>query len=132
MSLTSPSIDIRLQNTVTPIAHIVRRLVASPADVDALCMLEEFVAHAPLVILKLPRLPSCKDGDDSVPVFRLKLLWALYQNESHRSVRVDGSNRALDVQHVDSRSTSIRRHKLAIFEEGTGIGKSEERRRGGR
>jgi hypothetical protein len=37
----------------------------------------------------------------------------------------------LDVQHADSRGTRIRRHKLAIFEEGSGVGKSEERRRGG-
>lgn len=89
-------------------------------------MLEQFAGTAPFVILELPCLPGCEDSHHAVPVFRLELLRALDENESHGAVGVDGSHDALDVEHADRGAARVRGHEFAVFEEGSRIGHSEQ------
>lgn len=110
---------------MAPAADIIRRQVASPSHEHAHGVLEQLVGIAPLVILELPRLACRKHCNDAVPVFGLELLRPLDKDETHRSVGVDAGDDALDVKHRGGGRSGIRGHKLAVLEEGPGIGHAQ-------
>lgn len=82
---------------MSPAADGLRRLIRPPADINTEDVAEEFGGIAPLVVLELPALAGGKDGNDAAPVLRLKLFGTLDQDESHRSVRVDVLEHAVNV-----------------------------------
>lgn len=107
---------------MAPAADVIRGLVTTPAKVYTQGMLKEVTGVAPLVVLELPCLSRGKDRNDAVPVLGLELLGAFDENETHRSVGVDGGDDALHVKHRRGGIACGSGYELSVLEEGSRIG----------
>lgn len=94
-----PLVHCKALHTVAPIPDIIRGLLAAPANMDAQHVAEQLVGATPLVILELPGLSGCEDGDNAVPVFRLELLHAFNQYKAHWAIWVNVAHRMHHVDH---------------------------------
>ncbi len=85
-----PLLNLRRRDPSPPPLHRGRHILAPPAYVDALRVLEQLGRALPLVALELPRLARGEDRHHPTPVVRFELLRRVDQDESQRSLRVDG------------------------------------------
>ena len=126
MSLASPPVDTSGQHTVSPSADIIRRRLATPANVDAERVLEQLVGVAPLVVLELPRLTCREHAHHVVPVLGLELLGTLDEEEAQGPRRVDVGHAALHMEHVGRPGARVCGYVFALLEKGARVGEAEE------
>lgn len=123
-------VDTNIQHTSTPTFDGVRQKLITPANVDTQGMAKELRWLTPLIALELPRLTSCKDGDNAIPVIGLEVIRRLDKDESQRTGRFYGWHDAIDVEDVQGgRSGRGRRCVDAVHEERLDVRQAKKRRR---
>jgi hypothetical protein len=111
-------VDANIQHTSAPTLDGIRQELITPADVDTQGMAKELCWLTPLIALELPRLTSCEDGDNAIPVIGLEVIRRLDKDETQRASRFYGWHDAIDVKDIQGgRSSGGRRSVDTVHEE---------------
>lgn len=77
-----PLLNLHTLDHSTPTLDGIRHLLASPTNINTEGVGKQLGSVGPLVTLKLPGLARGEDGNNSLPVVGLELIWSVDEDEA--------------------------------------------------